>query len=143
MNVKQPDVGRAYLAGRMTGTKGFGFRLFDAVADELRHRGIDVIVPSELEDAATRKVALASKDGDPADYYKLTGLTRGRLLGRDVRIVLDDADSVIVIPGWRKSRGALLETYSAWLHGKPILYYPTLRRVPLQNLRRAWSGVDL
>lgn len=141
--MKQPPVGRAYLAGHMTGTKGFSFHVFDAVADELRHRGIDVIVPSELESPEARKVALASPDGNPADYYKLTGLSRGRLLGRDIRIVLDDADSVIVIPGWRKSRGALLETYTAWLHGKPILYYPTLRRVPVANLRRAWNGVDL
>lgn len=127
----------------MSNTAHFGFKVFDAVADELRHRGIDVISPSELEDQTTRRVALASKDGNPGPYLKKTGLTRGRLLGRDVRLVLDDADCVIVIPGWRRSRGALVETFTAHLHGKPILYYPTLRRVPLQNLRRAWSGVDL
>lgn len=117
--------------------------MFDAVAAELRHRGIDVISPSELEDPATRKVALASKDGDPEPYLAKTGLSRGRLLGRDVRLVLDDADCVIVVPGWRRSRGALVETFTAHLHGKPILYYPTLRRVPMANLHRAWSGVDL
>lgn len=127
----------------MTGSKGFSFHIFDAVADELRQRGVDVIVPSELESAETRRVALESPDGDPATYYRATGLSRGQLLGRDIRLVLDDADSVVVIPGWRKSRGALLETYTAWLHGKPTLYYPTLRRVPLANLRRAWNGADL
>lgn len=128
------------MAGHMTGTKGFSFKIFDAVADELRNRGIDVLVPSELEDPKTRRIAMASVDGDAGKYFAETGLSRGRLLGRDVRLVLDDTDCVVVIPGWKKSRGALLETYAAHLHGKPVLYYPTLRKVPLTALRAAWSG---
>jgi hypothetical protein len=132
--------GRAYLAGSMTNLPGFGFKVFDSVADELRTRGIDVVTPSELDEAASRKAAMQSKDGDPDAYYKATGLMRGRLLARDIRIVIDDVDSVIVMPGWRQSKGARLETFTAWLHGKPVLYYPTLRRVPDAALRSAWMG---
>jgi hypothetical protein len=137
------DVGRGYLAGRMTGTEGFSFPIFDSVAAELRTRGIDVVTPSELDEAGSRKAALRSKDGDPDAFYRATGLTRGRLLARDLRIVIDEVDSVIVIWGWRQSKGARLETFTAWLHGKPILYYPTLRRVPDAALRSAWMGRHL
>jgi Domain of unknown function (DUF4406) len=124
----------------MTGAEGFAFHIFDSVAAELRGRGFDVVNPSELDEAVSRKAALQSKDGDPDVYYKATGLTRGKLLSRDIRIVIDEVDSVIVIWGWRQSKGARLETYTAWLHGKPILYYPTLRRVPEAALRSAWTG---
>jgi Domain of unknown function (DUF4406) len=138
--VSELDVGRAYLAGRMTGAERFAFHIFDAVAAELRGRDIDVVNPSELDEAGSRKAALRSKDGDPEAYYRATGLTRGKLLSRDIRIVIDDVDSVIVIWGWRKSKGARLETFTAWLHDKPVLYYPTLRRVPEAALRSAWLG---
>lgn len=124
----------------MTSLPGFGFLHFDAVAAELRARGVDVVTPSELDRPATRKAALASVDGDPEAYYRATGESRGKLLGRDVRIVIDDVDSVIVLPGWRRSVGARLETFTAWLHGKPVLYYPTLRRVPVPSLMGAWMG---
>lgn len=142
-SVAAPKVGRAYLCGSMTNQPGFAFRHFDAVAAELRSRGIDVVTPSELDEPATRKAALRSKDGDSDKYMKATGLTRGKLLSRDVEIVIDSVDSVVVLPGWRKSVGARLETYTAWLHGKPIYYYPTLRRVPTQALMSAWMGRGL
>jgi Domain of unknown function (DUF4406) len=83
---------------------------------------------------------MRSKDGDPEAYYRATGLTRGTLLARDIRIVIDEVDSVIVLPGWRQSKGARLETFTAWLHDKPVLYYPTLRKVPEAALRSAWVG---
>lgn len=134
------EIGRAYLCGQMTNLPGFGFERFDAVAAELRSRGIDVVTPSELDKAASRRAALASTRGDADAYYKATGETRGKLLGRDIRIVIDSVDSVIVMPGWRRSRGARVETFTAWVHGKPIFYYPTLRRVPRSALMAAWMG---
>lgn len=134
------NIGRAYLAGGMSNIPGFAFRQFDAVAAELRHRGIDVVTPSELDDPRTRKAALRSKDGNSERYLKATGLTRGKLLSRDICIIIDNVDCVVVLPGWRRSPGARLETYTAWLHGKPVYYYPTLRRVPLASLMGAWMG---
>ena len=122
----------------MTNLPAFGFPAFDAAAAELRTRGIDVVTPSELDHPASRAAALASPDGDGDAYLAATGETRGSLLGRDVRIVLDDVDTVVVLPGWRRSKGARLETFAAWLHGKPILYYPSLRRVPQGVLRSVW-----
>jgi hypothetical protein len=128
------------LIGSMTNLPGFGFKVFASVAAELRTRGIDVVTPSELDEPAARRAAMRSKDGDPEAYYRSTGLTRGKLLARDIRIVIDEVDSVIVLPGWRKSVGARLETFTAWLHGKPVRYYPTLRKVPEAALRSAWMG---
>lgn len=133
-------IGRAYLAGKMTDLPGFGFQQFDAVAASLRKRGIDVITPSELDDPTTRRKALLSKDGNGESFLKATGLTRGKLLSRDLQIVIDDVDSVIVMPGWRRSVGARLETYAAWVHGKPVYYYPALKRVPVHALMSAWMG---
>ncbi|MBV9805235.1 MAG: DUF4406 domain-containing protein [Solirubrobacterales bacterium] len=134
------NVGRVYLCGRMTNTPGFSFHVFDAVAGELRERGIEVVTPSELDSPSSRQAARASEGGDADAYYAATGESRGVLMGRDVRIVIDDVDCVVVIPGWRKSRGARLETFAAWLHDRPVLYYPTLRRVPFAALLSAWVG---
>lgn len=133
---------KVYIASKMTLVPYFNFHAFDAAAADLRSRKppLEVVSPAELDDPTFRAVALRSKDGDPVAYQRFTGETRGKLLGRDLRIVIDDVDAVVVLPGWRESVGAKLEAYAAFAHGKPVLYYPSLRRVPRAVLFAAWTG---
>ena len=98
-----------YLAGPMSGIKKFNFPAFDEAAESLRKRGWYIVSPAELDDETTRKVALASKTGDP--HAKSQQHTWGDFLSRDVKIVADQCQGIVFLPGWHLSRGARLEAY--------------------------------
>lgn len=117
-----------YPAGPMTGHPQFNIPKFDAAAEELRRAGYRVTSPAELDDPETRAAAMASPDGDPAEYRRLTGKTWGDFLARDVKLLADgDIEAVVVLPGWEKSRGARLETFVASrMVGLPIYHYKPL-----------------
>lgn len=133
-------IGKAYLCGPMTNVPGYGLGRFDDAEKDLRARGINVVTPLELDGPKLRELGRSSRDGDMAPYLKAARTSRGKLLGRDVRVIIDECDSVIVLAGWNRSAGALLETYAAWVHGKPIFRYPALRKVPPSALFAAWTG---
>jgi hypothetical protein len=103
---------RYYIAGPMTGHPQFNYPLFDSVATKLRGMGFDIVSPAELDDPSIRKVALASKDGafDPEAF---SGGTWADFLARDVKLIADDVDGVILLPEWETSRGARLEAFVA------------------------------
>lgn len=129
-----------YVGGPMTGLPMFNFPAFDAAAAELRDRGYTVVSPAELDDPETRRAALASPDGSPGSG-STNGETWGDFLSRDVKLIADKVDAIAVIDGWEKSRGARLETFvGRMLCGKPVVYYPSLRKVPKRQLAKAWLG---
>lgn len=117
---------KVYIAGPMTGIPQFNYPAFDAAAADLRERGYEVVSPAEMDDVEARNAALASPDGDLANFAFSTGHTWGDLLARDVKLVADIVDGVVCLDGWQKSRGAQLETFVARLCKKPIYRYPDL-----------------
>jgi len=128
-------VKRPYVAGPMSRIPKYNVPAFMAVAAELRSRGLRPILPADLQSKRHRDALMKSDGHAPA-----TDKTWGDWLSLDVRLVADEADSVVVLPGWRKSRGARLETFVAYLCGKPVLYYPSLTRVPRTILFNVWMG---
>lgn len=108
-----------YIAGPMTGIPQFNFPAFDAAADVLRQRGYTVVSPAECDDPETRAQALASPDGAPGSG-SANGETWGDFLARDVKLISDHVDGIVVLPGWRGSRGACLEVFVAHLCDKPV-----------------------
>jgi hypothetical protein len=107
-------INKLYVAGPMTGLPQFNFPAFDRAARLLRGDGFEVISPAELDSPAVRAAALASPDG------KLGGETWGDMLARDVKLIADEVEAIVVLPGWSKSRGARLEVFVALLCGKPV-----------------------
>lgn len=131
-----PTLETVYIAGKMTGEPQFGFLVFDAAAQDLREKGYGVVSPAELDDPKIRARCLASSDGVPQ-----SGDTSwGQLLARDIIIVADQVQGVAVLPKWNKSRGARLETFVAFLCGKPVVHYPSMRKVRKRDLIAAWLG---
>ena len=118
---KQTDIW--YLAGPMTGHPQFNFPLFIAAALALRDSGFTIVSPAELDndedDTATK--AIASTDGNllNAGIKK----TWGDLLARDVKLITDEVDGIVFLPGWDKSKGARLEAFVAILAGKKFGRY--------------------
>lgn len=112
---------KLYLAGPMTGVPQFNFPMFNRAAAFLRSLGHEVINPAEEDSPEIRTRALASLDGDPAALLRDTGESWGTLLARDVKIVADDIEGIVLLPGWLGSRGALLEATVAFLCKKTAL----------------------
>lgn len=129
---------RAYLANKMTGKPQFNYPWFDEASAYLRGRGIDVVSPAEMDSPAVRAAALASITGDLADLVP-SGETYGDILAADVKLIADGGlDAIIVGPEWHGSKGARLETFVAHQLGLPVLRYPYLEPVALEELVRAW-----
>lgn len=130
------SLGRAYLAGPMTGIPQFNFPLFDRVAAELRDAGWDIVSPAELDDPDTRAAALASPDGAPGDS-SLNGETWADFLARDVKLIADAVDAVILLPGWEASKGARLEAFVAALSGHKVYLHEPACEIGVQELPEA------
>lgn len=78
-----------YIAGPMTGLPQFNYPAFNAVAEQLRAKGVEVLNPAEN---------VCSLD-DPTwqDWMRL-GLAQ-----------LIQCDEILLLPNWEASRGAVLE----------------------------------
>jgi hypothetical protein len=130
---------RLYVAGPMTGRPHFNFDVFDAMSEALRSVGYDVVSPAELDDPEDRARAMASEDGAPIHYTY--GKTHADFLARDLKIIADQIDGIVVLPEWETSTGARIETFIGASYGKPIWQFDGryLTRVPALTLFRAWT----
>ncbi|AID58944.1 hypothetical protein PBI_GAIA_125 [Mycobacterium phage Gaia] len=79
-----------YVSGPMSKRKDYNFPKFHAVAAELRAQGKEVVNPAEL----------AHNDDLTKDW--------SFYVREDLRAMLD-CDEIVLLPGWRGSKGARLE----------------------------------
>ena len=99
-----------YLCGPMSGIPHYNIPAFDAAAVALRANGYNIVSPAELDDPEVRAASYASPDGRSP-----TGRSWGDFLARDVKIVADEVQGMILLEGWQESRGAKLEVYVGFL----------------------------
>lgn len=130
---KQYDDYVWYLCGPMSGIDQFNVPTFLSEKDRLEDLGVRVQLPADLDDPATVEALLMS-DGTPGD----SEMTWGECLAMDVRLICDHCDGVLVLSGWEKSKGARLETFTAFLQNKPIFSAKTLRPISMSVLYKAW-----
>lgn len=105
-----------YLSGPMRGLPRYNVPMFARVAALLRKQGYRIISPAELDSAAVRAVSEQSPAGQECDRDgHIGGETAGQILARDVRVLHDEAQGIILLPGWERSRGARLEAFVALL----------------------------
>ena len=131
-----------YLAGPMSGVPKFNIPLFDEVAARLRGAGYKIVSPAELDSPTTRARCAASLDGAPIPELG----TWGDFLSRDVKLVADRVDGIILLPGWERSRGARLEAFVGLLTDKWFSWWDpmtefalsvhndTVRRILTENM---------
>jgi len=110
---------KVYLAGPMTGIPQFNYPAFAEGAITLRGLGYEVVSPAEQDSSAVQKMALASETGNLIELAS-TEETYGDILSKDVKIVIDEVDGVVLLPEWEFSRGARLETFIAITVQKPV-----------------------
>lgn len=108
----------AYIAGPMSGYPDFNRASFGFAAERLRNQGIEVISPTELdeEDGSLEKEdpLMVAAGVATEDLWR-------ECLRRDLlRILEAKIDAVVVLDGWRESRGAALEVHVARSLGVPV-----------------------
>ncbi len=110
-----------YLAGPMSGIPQFNIPAFDEAAERLRSFGYDITSPAELDSNEVREAAMASKTGKSEDVTRIE--TWGSMLARDVKLIADEMDGIILLPKWDLSKGARLEAYVGLLTDKQFARY--------------------
>lgn len=91
---------KAYIAGPMTGYVELNYPAFEAAARQLRHVGLEVCSPHEL---------------NPKE-----GRTWQECMVIDIKEMLD-CEMIITLQGWEKSKGANLEVHIAQELGKRVI----------------------
>jgi hypothetical protein len=91
---------RIYVAGPMSGLPELNFPAFHAAAAKLRAQGFDVVNPAEI-------------NSDPAAKWE-------DCMRADIRELVT-CDGIALLPGWGRSRGALLEHYLARRLGMKVM----------------------
>lgn len=110
-----------YIAGPMTGIPEYNAPMFRRVAKRLREQGFQIVSPVEMDEADGMDLEAESAHNGQWDW--------ALALARDIRTIINEIGGVIVLPGWTKSRGAFLETETAYAKGIPVLRYPDLSLV--------------
>jgi hypothetical protein len=108
-----------YLAGPMTGRPQFNYPLFDRVSEALRSIGYDIISPAEMDIEEVRANAMANMTGEMAQFNEVSDETWGDFLARDVKMIADELDAIILLPEWETSKGARLEAFVSVMVGNP------------------------
>jgi hypothetical protein len=89
-----------YIAGPMTGIPEFNYPQFNAMAEALRAKGIDVRNPAENDGGSADKAW---------DFYIRLGLQQ-----------LLECDEILLLPNWEASKGAQLELHVAKALGMKV-----------------------
>lgn len=109
---------RVYIAGPMTGFEAYNLHAFQRAQREWRLRGHDAIIPFESNSTVWQRHF--GREFDPyTDSCDWGDPLLRELFVEDVAYLLS-ADAVAVLPGWQKSKGALLELHHALMFGLPI-----------------------
>ncbi len=95
--------GKIYISGPMSGVPEFNFPLFRKVANSLRDKGYEVVCPTEVDGGSIDKLW---------EYYMVANLQR-----------MMDCQSIMLLPGWEKSRGATTEALLAYMFRFRIFIY--------------------
>lgn len=107
-----------YTAGPMSGYPQFNYPLFERAAAYLRGLGLTVVSPAELDSEKMRQLAYGSRDGDLKTMEQQSGETWADVLARDVKLIGDRIEGIVLLPKWYESPGARLETFVGLLQLK-------------------------
>ena len=99
---------KIYLSGPMRGVPYFNFPRFLEETKRLRSEGHEVFCPAESDLEAYGQEVCNSPTGDLADIKHISFSLREALL-RDCKYICETADTIALLPGWEKSKGATAE----------------------------------
>jgi nucleoside 2-deoxyribosyltransferase len=126
---------RIYIAGPMTGRPAYNYELFMAVKKMLEDEGHEAVTPFEANSRVW--MACYGRPFDPFnDVCDYGDPILKEMLIEDL-IDLKDSDAVVVLPFWKKSRGAGIEVQLALSIGMPV--FDTLMRPITERPTVTWE----
>ena len=116
---------RYYIAGPMRGRRGFNFPNFLATGQRVRLMGHEIFNPAEHDIEKHGEQIYRDKDGNllqgNLDEIAHLGFDLRHTLGIDTAWICENADGIVVLPGWDRSSGAKAEVALALALGLDIL----------------------
>ena len=107
-----------FIAGPMTGHAQFNHPAFDAAEAEVRRLGYPIIFnPAAMDRKNGHDFSAAT---GTVEELKAAGFNRAATMIDNTAWIAEDADAVVVLDGWRQSRGACAEVAMANAMGKPV-----------------------
>lgn len=104
---------KIYIAGPMRGHKFYNFPAFDAAEARLRRLGYDVVNPAALDRARGIHPETFPEDWD---WNKTPEGFDLKAVALECLRQVSECDGVLVLDGWRESRGACAEIeFARWL----------------------------
>lgn len=129
----EPKV-KAYLAGPMRGIKEFNFPRFLTVGQLLTQEwGFEVFNPAQHD--IDRGFDFSGYDG--TEDLSEIGFDLRQSLAADLEFVAREADVVVVLGGWEKSKGARAEVSTALALGIPVVRWLDLSAYTAEHWQRA------
>jgi hypothetical protein len=109
---------KVYIAGPMTGRQYYNLHAFEKAQREWRLRGHEASTPFEHNNVVWRRVY--GRDFDPAaDRCDYGDPMLADMFAEDIA-GLCRADAIVLLDGWRDSRGARVELHTATALGKRV-----------------------
>ena len=100
-----------YISGPMSNTPNSNLEAFDEAEKQLKQLGFDVLNPHKICEELNTKFFGMGKSPEYEDYLK-----------EDIIQMLSKCDTVLVLPGWRQSKGAKLEIANAIACGLDVVF---------------------
>ena len=100
-----------YISGPMSNTPNSNLEAFDNAEKQLVGLGYDVLNPHKICEKLNTKFFGMGKSPEYEDYLK-----------EDIIQMLSKCDTVLVLPGWRQSKGAKLEIANAIACGLDVVF---------------------
>lgn len=122
-----PAIRKVYVAGPMRGYPDNNVHAFREAASALSARGLEVVSPLELDDAAGFDHTSQELTAD--DYNRFLAGDIMRILGERFRSDGKQLDALVMLPNWEVSKGAALEVHIAREFGLPTFAYPDGERI--------------
>lgn len=117
---------RCYLAGPMRGIKDFNFPAFHEAAAFLRSKGWEVFNPAE-KDLEKHGAGIEKSPTGCLKTAEKKGFNLREALACDLEFVCLHAEALVMLPGWKDSKGARAEKATAHALGIPVYFYKELR----------------
>jgi hypothetical protein len=102
----KPRRKKVYLAGPMTGYEHYNYPAFHRATAKLRTEGFYVFNPAEIAE----------------DYGGTEAFDARQAFAEYTRIICEEADGIVMLPGWEESKGANIEHGLAKMLGLEITY---------------------
>ena len=108
---KEQEMKTIYISGPMKNMTDGNMPAFDEAEKQLKQLGFDVLNPHKICEKLNTKFFGMGKSPEYEDYLK-----------EDIIQMLSKCDTVLVLPGWRQSKGAKLEIANAIACGLDVVF---------------------